>query len=159
MNFTVLLFELRDFQWADVEHAFTELPRLHLLIPDVHVLSRHWGWRKYWFGVFSLCMWSCETFNCEWKNLAVCVHVCVKQQRWVRYFQDTRIKNSPDRSCSHSVVATSATTFQKKESLKKKNLRGVENGVPLSQLKRWEGEFQLLIILSLRRKLSSLSCQ
>lgn len=40
MNFTVLLFELRDFQWADVEHAFTELP---CLILDVHVLSRHWG--------------------------------------------------------------------------------------------------------------------
>lgn len=40
MNFTVLLFELRDFQWADVEHAFTELP---CLIPDVHELSRHWG--------------------------------------------------------------------------------------------------------------------
>lgn len=129
MNFTVLLFELRDFQWADVEHAFTELPCLHLLIPDVHVLSRHWGsggggWRKNWFGVFSLCMWSCEILNCKWKNLVVRVHVCVKQQRWVWYFQDTRIKNSPDRSCSHSVVATSATTFQKKESLKKKKSEG-----------------------------------
>lgn len=97
------------------------------------------GWRKNWFGVFSLCMWSCEILNCKWKNLVVRVHVCVKQQRWVWYFQDTRIKNSPDRSCSHSVVATSATTFQKKESLKKKKSEGSwkwSSSLPVKKVRR-----------------------